>query len=80
MFDKDGDGEISMDDSTFTEVGVKSAKLSEVIQEKLERMILEGVLQPGEKLPLCAHGRKCGMPGGLAFGSSLLSNLGRPAY
>ena len=41
----------SINDSAFAEGGVKSAKLSEVIQEKLERMILEGILVPGEKLP-----------------------------
>ncbi len=38
-------------DSAFAEGGVKSAKLSEVILKKLERMILEGILVPGEKLP-----------------------------
>ncbi len=40
-----------IDDSTFADAGVKPAKLSEVILEKLERMILEGILLPGEKLP-----------------------------
>ncbi len=39
-----------LDDSALTEGGVKSAKLSEVIQGELERMILDGTLLPGEKL------------------------------